>query len=277
MKPLDQIQVLSLAINLPGPVAVSRLRELGAAVVKIEPPGGDPLHHARPDWYAELHAGVELLRLNLRDADARRVLHERLGRADLLVTANRPSALRRLGLGWAELHARWPALCHVALVGHPAPDEERPGHDLNFQAGVGLVVPPHLPCTCVADLAGSQELVSACLAVLLARQRGQGSQYAEVSLARAAATFAGPLRRGLTAPGGILGGGFPGYGLYPAQEGWVAVAVLEPHFGQKLREELGLAGLSREGLEGALRARTAEEWERWAAERDLPLTAVRGP
>jgi crotonobetainyl-CoA:carnitine CoA-transferase CaiB-like acyl-CoA transferase len=275
MKPLQHFQVLSLAINLPGPLAVSRLHEFGASVVKIEPPTGDPLGHACPDWYTHLHAGMEILRLDLRDGGGRTSLYERLGGTDLLITANRPAALTRLGLAWPDLHARWPRLCHVALIGYPPPDENRPGHDLNFQAQVGLVMPPNLPRTCVADLAGAEEVVSASLALLLARERGQGSNRAEISLARAAGRFAEPLWHGLCAPGAILGGGLPGYNLYPTAEAWLAVAALEPHFQQKLQQELGLASLSQDALATAFRLRTADEWEKWAAERGLPITAVR--
>ena len=118
MKPLENIRVLTLAVNLPGPLAAARLHQLGAAVVKVEPPGGDALAQASPDWYRELHEGQEIVRLNLKDAEDRARLDTWLGRADLLLTATRPAALRRLGLAWAELHARYPRLCQVALVGY---------------------------------------------------------------------------------------------------------------------------------------------------------------
>jgi crotonobetainyl-CoA:carnitine CoA-transferase CaiB-like acyl-CoA transferase len=66
MKPLQGIRVLTLATNLPGPVAVARLYQLGASVTKVEPPQGDALAHSRPDWYRALHQGQEVLRLNLK-------------------------------------------------------------------------------------------------------------------------------------------------------------------------------------------------------------------
>jgi alpha-methylacyl-CoA racemase len=275
MSPLDNSRVLTLAVNLPGPLAAARLRQLGAAVVKVEPPAGDPLARASPDWYRELHEGQEVVRLDLKSVEDRARLDAWLGRADLLLTATRPAALRRLGLLWEELHARYPRLCQVALVGDPAPLEDRPGHDLTYQARAGLLTPPHLPRACIADLAGAQEAVSAALALLLARERGQGGQHATVSLARAAEWFAEPWRRGLTAAGGALGGGLPAYQLYRAREGWVALAALEPHFQQRLIAELGLACASQEELQRVLLTRTAQEWEAWAASRDVPLATVR--
>jgi crotonobetainyl-CoA:carnitine CoA-transferase CaiB-like acyl-CoA transferase len=129
----------------------------------------------------------------------------------------------------------------------------------------------------VADLAGAQEVVSAALALFLLRERGQGCQCVEVSLAEAAQRFAEPLRRGLTAPGGTLGGGFPGYQLYRTQQGWIAVAVLERHFWQKLQQELGLSIFDAERLQEVFFQKTAPEWEDWATQRDLPIVAVREP
>ncbi len=117
--------------------------------------------------------------------------------------------------------------------------------------------------------------MAAALALLLARERGGEGGYTQVSLAEAAALFAAPLRHGLTASGGMLGGGFPLYGLYPAREGWIALAALEPGFQRRLMDELRLAEVSRQQLERIFLTRTAAEWEEWAQERELPLAAVR--
>jgi crotonobetainyl-CoA:carnitine CoA-transferase CaiB-like acyl-CoA transferase len=274
MKPLEGVQVVTLAVNLPGPAAAARLHDWGAAVVKVEPPAGDPLAQARPEWYEVLCRGQTVLRLDLKQAEGRRQLDPWLDRSDLLLTATRPAALRRLGLDWATLHARHPRLCQVALVGSPPPHDDLPGHDLTYQARAGLLDPPRLPRACLADLAGAEQAVSSALALLLARERGQGAQYAAVSLAEAAADFAAPWRYGLTTPDGLLGGAFPGYDLYRTREGWVALAALEPHFWEKVARELGLAAPDREQLQQALLTKTAEEWEEWAVARDLPLVRV---
>jgi crotonobetainyl-CoA:carnitine CoA-transferase CaiB-like acyl-CoA transferase len=172
------------------------------------------------------------------------------------------------------LTARYPRLCQVAIVGYPAPDENKAGHDLTYQATLGLVEPPHLPRTLLADLGGAERAVQAALGLLLARERGQGASYMEVTLAEAAGALAAPWRYGLTRPGGALGGGLPGYGLYRAREGWVAVAALEPHFLERLGQTLGLMVVTAESLADALGQRPAGEWERWAAEHDLPIVAV---
>jgi crotonobetainyl-CoA:carnitine CoA-transferase CaiB-like acyl-CoA transferase len=138
-----------------------------------------------------------------------------------------------------------------------------------------LLLLPHLPRTCLADLAGAQQVVSTALALILGRERGQGSAYAEVSLAEAAEWFAEPWRQGLTTPGGVLGGGRPGYRLYPAKVGWIAVAALEPHFERRLVEALQLTAADEDQFRRLFLTRTAEEWEEWAAQYDVPIAAVR--
>jgi alpha-methylacyl-CoA racemase len=274
MRALDDVSVVSLAVNVPGPTTAARLAALGASVTKVEPPAGDPLAAGHPAWYDELRAGQQVVMLDLKQAGDRARLDELLEAADLLLTSSRPGALARLGLAWAELHARFDRLCQVAIVGYPAPDQERAGHDLTYTAEHGLVIPPDLPTTLVADLGGAELATTAALALLLARERGGEAGYAEVALAEAASAFAAPVRHGATRHGGSLGGGTPSYGLYPAADGWLAVAALEPHFRERLADELGLDELTHEALADAFRARTAEDWEAWARERDLPLGAV---
>jgi alpha-methylacyl-CoA racemase len=269
------VRVLTLAVNLPGPVAASRLTAMGASVAKVEPPDGDPLARMCPGYYEALNAGQEVVRLDLKDPQDRALLDDRLEGTDLLLTASRPAALGRLGLSWPELHARFPRLCQVGIVGHPPPDENAPGHDLTYQARFGTLAPPELPRVLVADLAGAERAVSAALSLLLARERGQGAGCEQVALSEAARSFAEPLRRGIAAPGGTLGGGFPGYGLYRAREGYVALAALEPHFWERLLQELGVGGDDRQDLERIFETETAGQWEEWATARDLPLAAVR--
>lgn len=273
---LQGIRVLSLAVNVPGPVAAARLRELGAEVTRVEPPAGDPLAAGCPSWYDALVRDQEVITLDLKNPDVRGRFDAMLAGHDLLLTAMRPAALERLGLSAAALRARYPRLCTVALTGHPAPHGDRVGHDLTYQAAAGLVRPPALPSTLVADLVAAERAVAAAAALLLARERHGAGGYAEVAIAEVAEAVAAPLRHGLTREGGALGGGLPVYALYPAAEGWVALAALEPHFRDRLLQELELPGPDPAGFEAAFRARPAAEWEAWARARHLPIVAVRG-
>ncbi len=272
---LRDIKVDSVALNAPGPVAAARLTQLGAEVTKIEPPEGDATGKFAPEWYAALVQGQKVLRLDLKDPGGKKPLDALLAQADILLASFRPSALRRLGLDWEALHARHPQLCFVGIIGHSAPDEEQSGHDLTYQAGFGLLRPPQMPATLFIDLAGAERAVSMALALLLNRARTGKSACGWISLHECARDLAAPLRAGLTVPGGLLGGGYPLYGFYRASDGWIAVAALEPHFAQRLLSELALGKADRAELERVFLQRSAAEWERWAAERDLPLAAVR--
>ncbi|MGC5586035.1 CoA transferase [Ornithinimicrobium sp. W1665] len=274
--PLQGTRVVSVAVNLPGPAAAARLTSLGAQVTTVLPPGGDPLDHYHPDWFADLHRDQQLVTLDLKQEADRDRLDALLAGADVLLTSSRPSALRRLGLDFGTLHARHPGLCQVDVVGSPGERAELPGHDLTYQAAVGLVRPPDVPPTLVADLVGAERAVGEALAALLRRGRtGEGSRR-EVALEDAARTMAEPAVRGLTAPGGLLGGGLPGYAVYPAAEGHVALAALEPHFLRRTVEALGVEA-THEAFAEVFGRRTAGEWETWASEHDVPLVAVSVP
>ena len=270
---LDGVRAVCLVVNLPGPATAARLRDLGASVTKVEPPEGDQMAAASPAWYAELASDMTVLRLDLQDPEHRGEFEDLLEEADLLITSSRPAGLARLGLGWEALHARFPRLCHVAIVGYPPPDENRPGHDLNYQAVSGMLRPPGMPLVLVADLAGAERAATEAVALLLARERGRGAGHRMVSLAEAGASFTASIRHGVTTPDGVLGGALPAYGLYAAREGYVAVGVIELHFLARLAEELGSAPKGRKGFEEVFKTRTAQEWEVWAKERGLPISA----
>jgi crotonobetainyl-CoA:carnitine CoA-transferase CaiB-like acyl-CoA transferase len=266
------VRMVSLATNLPGPLAAARCAALGADVVKVEPPSGDALAAVAPGWYQVLTAGQEVRVLDLKSEAGRGDLLEVLTDADVLLTATRPSALARLGLSWDELSAKFPRLCQVAIVGHAGGHAELPGHDLTYQAEVGLIEAA-MPRSPFADFAGAERAATEICAGLLGRELHGHSSYREVSLAAAAFELAEPLRRGLTAPGGVLGGSTPGYGIYATRRGHVAVACLEPHFLRRLVDELGADG-DRDSLQAAFCTRTAAEWEQWALARDIPLVRI---
>jgi crotonobetainyl-CoA:carnitine CoA-transferase CaiB-like acyl-CoA transferase len=213
------------------------------------------------------------------------VLHEELARTDVLLTSFRPSALDKLGLGWGSLHARYPSLQQVSIVGGAGPAAEVPGHDLTYLAEHGLVTGTELPATLFADMAGSlmasEAVVRAALlkATAPTRTAFEGRCF-EVALADAAGYLALPRRWGLTQPAGAVGGAHAGYRVYPCKDGRVAVAALEPHFAARL---CGAAGIdapdmatmlkpsTREAIAAFLATKTRTELDRLAHDSDLPL------
>ena len=274
MLPLTGSRVVTLAINLPGPLACQRLAQLGATVTKVEPPGGDPVARQYPELYRKLHRDQKIVALDLKAEPDRLALDKLLVHADLLLTSSRPRALTRLRLGWNELHRRFPRLCHVGIVGFPPPEEDRPGHDLLYQAAAGLLEPPQLPRVLVADQAGSERAVSAALALLLVRARTDEGGSAWVSLSEAVAPFAEPIRHRATSIGGPLRGGLPVYGLYATRSGWIALAALENVFIEGLKKNLNLTEITKKSLETIFLTRSAKEWEEWGREHDIPIAAV---
>ena len=271
--PLTGLRIVSIAVNLPGPLAASRFAELGATVTKVEPPTGDFLAFAAPDYYAELVRLQRVGTLDLKSADGQRQLDVLLSDADLLISANRSHALVHLGLDWPHLHERHPLLCHLAIVGHPAPHDDEPGHDLTYQAEHGLVQRGALPVVLIADLLGAERAVTEGLALIRHRAATGRAEFRQVSLAEAAAAAARPLQHRLTGPGTPLGGALPGYGVYAASEGEVALAALEPHFLADLVRLLGVEP-SVAGLAGVFATRSAVQWQDWGRAHGIPLVAV---
>jgi crotonobetainyl-CoA:carnitine CoA-transferase CaiB-like acyl-CoA transferase len=262
MKPLKGVRVLSLSLNLPGPAALMRCQAMGATCIKLEPPSGDPMGLYNPKAYAELHAGVRIAKADLKTELGQRALHRELAKTDILLTSFRPSALKKLGLVWKDLHKQYPQLSVVAIVGAPGARAEEPGHDLTYMAENDLVPGLELPASLYADMGGSLMATEAVLqAVLTQRSKSKGI-YQEVALSEAAAYIGLPRTWGLTKPGAAVGGGHAGYKVYACKDGRVAVAALEPHFAASL---CALAGVNMESMKTMFSPKTHESVSAWIA------------
>ncbi len=282
---LQGVRIVSLALNLPGPAALLRLRALGARCVKVEPPAGDPMRHYNPAAHEALSRAVTVVTLDLKTPTGQARLHRRLASADVLLTSFRPSALRKLGLDAATLRQRWPGLSCVEIVGAPGPAAEHPGHDLTYQAEAGLVSGQALPPSLLADMAGALMASEAVLAAVLAqRSTGQGV-HRRVALSDAAHWLAQPLHWGLTGPGQLLGGAHAGYQVYACRDGRVALAALEPHFAAALGRVVGLAPLTpqdclkpaaHQAVQAFMARHTCAELGALAQAHDLPLLTLPG-
>jgi crotonobetainyl-CoA:carnitine CoA-transferase CaiB-like acyl-CoA transferase len=262
MKPLKGVRVLSLSLNLPGPAALMRCQAMGATCIKLEPPSGDPMGLYNPKAYAELHAGVRIAKADLKTELGQRALHRELAKTEVLLTSFRPSALKKLGLVWKDLHKQYPQLSVVAIVGAPGARAEEPGHDLTYMAENDLVPGLELPASLYADMGGSLMATEAVLqAVLTQRSKSKGI-YQEVALSEAAAYIGLPRTWGLTKPGAAVGGGHAGYKVYACKDGRVAVAALEPHFAASL---CALAGVNMESMKTMFSPKTHESVSAWIA------------
>lgn len=264
---LAGVRVATIAQNLPGPLACARLRQAGAQVTKIEPPNGDPFLAVAPAWYAELHEGVTIHRLDLKGEGDRERMFAFLEDADVFITSQRPSALARLDLDPDTLRSRVPQLRILRIVGS-LNDPELPGHDLTYQAQRGLIG-DGMPRTLTADVMTSERAFASVLALL----RLPGGSVIDVGLVDCLDPMIASLRHGITSAGGVLGGGAPRYGVYQTKRGRIAVAALETHFERNLYEQLQLPVGS--DLTSTFLERSADEWQRWADDRGLPIVEVR--
>lgn len=277
LQPLQGVHVLSLALNLPGPAALLRCRRLGAACTKLEPAGGDPMRSYQPQAYATLHDGVQIVSADLKTAEGQSMLHTLLARTDVLLTSFRPSALKRLALDWDMLHARYPSLSQIAIVGGPGPQAEVPGHDLTYMAEHDLVSGLHLPPTLFADMGGALMASEAVLQAVLHRRETGAGAYLEIALSEAAGWLALPRAWGLTQPGSAVGGAHAGYCVYACRDGRVAVAALEGHFAERLCLAAGLSvcnmfdALTHQALGAWFATQNRAQIDALAAQHDLPL------
>ncbi len=283
-KPLRGVRVLTLALNLPGPAAVMRLVNMGAQCTKVNPPSGDPMHHYTPDGYALLHKGMKSKTLDLKTPEGQATLHKLLPNIDVLLTSFRPSALTKLGLSWKALHKDYPALSLIEVVGAPGPLAEIPGHDLTYQAEVGLVNGMDLPPSLFADMGGALMASEATLkAVLCLKTSGKGSRY-EVALSDAAAWLALPRQLRMATPEGAVGGAHAGYQMYACKNGRVAVAALEPHFAASLCAAAGVTlthpindlfkKSTRLAIASFLAGCTRMQVDKLAAAKDIPMMSL---
>ena len=284
LKPLRGIRILSLALNIPGPMAVVRLADMGARCTKIEPPAGDPMRHYKQQAYTDMHAKVKVLQADLRIESGQKLLERQLARTDVLLTSFRPSGLARLGLAWRPLHQRHPTLCQVAIVGAHGARAEEPGHDLTYMAENDQVTGLNLPPTLYADMGGSLMASEAVLQVVLQRQRSGKGVYNEVALAGASAYLGLPRTWGLTLPTGAVGGAHAGYRMYPCKDGRVAVAALEPHFAAALCQVAGVADSSlksmfspttHDAVARCFASRTRAELDALGQSRDIPIHTLK--
>lgn len=274
MRILEGFKIISTATHLPGPIAASRLAELGAQVIKIEPKFGDIMKKFFPDWYEELHTNIQVVNLDLKDTSDQNQIQKLLVGAHILLTSQKPKSLEAMGLGWKDLTIKFRQLSHVGVVGYPQPNENQPGHDINFQGLAGTVSPPLLPLTLVADIYGAERIVRRCIENILLDSRGQPGRQTWVSLAETVKEMDMALRNGATTKKGILGGGLPTYGFYKTKKDWVAIAALEPHFEESLCEFLKVKKLTRGHLTKMFGKKTAADWEKWAREKGLPISRV---
>jgi alpha-methylacyl-CoA racemase len=267
VQPLEGMLVVDLSRYLPGPFASRELLRLGARVIRLEPPEGDPMRTTAPAWDTALNAGKKSVRIDLKaDPEAGREL---CSTADVVIESFRPGVAERLGVGPEDLPERV-VYCSITGFGLGGRHEQRAGHDLNYLGWAGVLddTAPALPPVQVADLAaGALDAVVQILAALLERERTGRGGHVVVSMTHGSHRLAAHRLGGEPVPQ-MLTGGAACYRIYRTADGrWLTVAALEPKFWLRLVELVGLPHLGPRQweprlpeLEARFRGRPLAQW-----------------
>lgn len=260
---LAGLKVIDLSLWQPGHVATQLLADLGADVLKAEPPSGDRM---RPqldrylNWNGRKHSVV----FDLKQPDDRARLLGHVAEAEVVVEGFRPGVAERLGIGFDALRAVNPSivLCSITGFGQEGPLSNVAGHDYNYQAYAGAFTfhgdqPPAHAGMLVGDMGGGMAAAFAILAaVLCARRTGEG-EHIDLALTDLLAAWVmptGPVDDDESGPPALTEDALPGMGCYrTAGGGWVELGIYsEDHLWDQL---CGVLGLDRNvGLSMAQRA-----------------------
>ncbi len=251
--PLQNVKVLDLSRQLPGPYCSMMLADLGADVLIVAAPNdvmgiGLPL----------VQRNKRSMTLNLKSAEGRKLFNDMARDADVLLEGFRPGVTERLGIDYAAMSALNPRLvyCSISGYGQDGPYREKVGHDINYlgYAGVAGVSgpaggPPTLMPVQVADIGGGALMATVgILGALLARPQTGRGQYVDISMMDGSVawnvyhmlmflTASHQPPRGLTRLTGLN----PCYAIYETRDGkYVTVGALEEHFWRNLCVQLGV-------------------------------------
>jgi len=285
VQPLDGILVVDFTRYLPGAYASRELARLGARVVRVEPPEGDPMRPTASAWDSALRAGSESVVCDLKTDPA--LAQALLARADVVLEGFRPGVAERLGIG-PENVSETVVYCSITGFGLDGDHRTRAGHDVNYLGWAGVLedTAPELPPIQVADLAaGALGAVTRVLAALLARERtGRGARLV-ISMTHRSHDLVAHRLGGEPVPR-MLTGGLACYRIYATADGrHLTLGALEPKFFRRLCELLERPELPDRQYEPAqevltdelarvFAARSLDEWLTLFAEEDVCVGPV---
>jgi CoA:oxalate CoA-transferase len=261
--PLASITVLDFGQIFQGPYAGFLMAKGGANVIKIEPPGGEPLRRrviatggntTLP--MAMLNANKRAITLNLKSLRGRELLHQMVTRADVLLENFSPGTMDDLGVGYEKLMKTNPRLIYATGTGFgiSGPDRDNLAMDFTIQAASGIMSitgapdgPPMKAGPTLVDFMGGIHLYAAIVTALFQRERTGEGQLVEVAMQEAvypslASSYDYYHRTGKQPPrAGNRQAGLSSapYNAFPTKDGWVAVHVVTEGHWQNLLKAMG--------------------------------------
>uniref|UniRef100_Q022N1 Formyl-CoA transferase n=1 Tax=Solibacter usitatus (strain Ellin6076) TaxID=234267 RepID=Q022N1_SOLUE len=307
--PLGGIRVLDLSAYIAGPYACSLLADLGAEVIKVEPPQGDTLRHypstlpQESRCFLGTNRGKLGIVLDLKQAEGQEVILRMAGTADVLVHNFRSGVPARLGIDYERLRRVNPRLIYCALTGYgdSGPLKNKAGYDQVLQSITGICAlqgppgEPQIVYGSVVDYYAASQIAFGVTAALYRREHTGEGQYVGVSLLASALAmqsgrFVWSGNEGRDVGRDMRSGGITG--IHPTRKGFIYLSANTPHFWQALCELLGLPDLAEDPryntvrkraqraaeivprMRAVLSGRTALEWEQVFGER-VPCGAIR--
>src|SRR5687767_4095317 len=245
--PLDGVRVVDFSMFVPGPFASSILADLGAEVVKVEAPRGDPGRGYVPVQFETENRNKRSIAIDLKNPQSEAIVEKLAKHADVALEGFRPGVAKRLNIDFDSLKKANPRIiyCSISGYGQTGPWRERPGHDVNYVAAAGALAFPgqwlkaparsSLP---IADMGGG---AFAAIAVLAALHEGKGA-YLDLSLFETAFFWAA-MRHSLDPKVDPRAHIFPVNDVFETADGRrLTLGILEEHFWQnfvQLAPELG--------------------------------------
>ena len=311
MGKLSGFTVLDLTQFLPGPMMTVMMADHGARVIKIEPPGGEPVRAQAPFengqsvWFTNLNRGKESLVLDLKSEAGKAELRRLIGLADVFVEGFRPGVMARLGFDYSAVKALNPGIvyCSISAFGQSGDLAHHPAHDMVVQALAGFMSvndgpdgTPVVPAVPSADLAAGSSALAGVLMALLARAHTGEGDYLDIamfdSLLPWCAHIAGSAIAGGRSPRSgeqrsLGGAGF--YQVYQTSDArYVVLGGREIKFARNLLGALGREDLIQlaEAESGPAQApliaflretfagRSRDEWVAWFADKDVAFAPV---
>ena len=311
MGKLSGITVLDLTQFLPGPMMTVMMADQGARVIKIEPPGGEPVRAMAPFengqsvWFANLNRGKESRALDLKSEAGKAELRALIAEADVFVEGFRPGVMARLGFDYAAVKAlnKGIVYCSISAFGQTGAMAHHPAHDVVVQALAGFISvndgvdgTPVVPGAPSADLAAGTTALAAVLMALLGREKSGEGDYLDIamfdSLLPWCAHIAGDAIIGGASPSSSEQRSLGGAGFYQVyatnDDRHIVLGGREIKFARNLltalgREDLialaeGEAGAPQAPLIAFLRetfaSRSRDEWVAWFADKDVAFAPV---